>query len=112
LKAKILKLKTTNMKKPFTTPGPWTVGKTVKDSNGIIRNRIHPHDDTDNTVCVLHGLVGSKPGPVSNANANLIAAAPELLAALEDLVAISKYPYQEMATYKYAQEIIKKAKGE
>jgi len=46
------------------------------------------------------------------ANMKLIAAAPELLAALQDLVAISKYPYQEMATYKYAQEIIKKAKGE
>ena len=98
--------------KNLHTPGPWIVGKTAKDKNGVIRNRIHPHDDSDNTVCVLHGLVGSKPGPVSNANAKLIAAAPELLQALEDLVAISKYPYQEMATYKYAQEIIKKAKVE
>lgn len=43
------------------------------------------------------------------ANAKLIAAAPELLAALRDLVDITGYLYKDTATYKYAKQIIKKA---
>lgn len=55
------------------TPGPWiNVGGWVDaENNGII--------------CSLSS-VDRKPEEVSDANANLIAAAPELLEALQDLV--------------------------
>lgn len=43
------------------------------------------------------------------ANARLIASAPELLQALQDMLDMTRFQYKEMATYKYAQEIITKA---
>jgi hypothetical protein len=57
-------MKTTNH-----TPGPWE----AKDQWGYIK--VH---SAENGVCVIHGL-DSK----AQANANLIASAPDLLSALE-----------------------------
>jgi len=45
----------------------------------------------------------------AEANARLIAAAPELLAALQDLMSITKTQYSQMATYKLCKEIVSKA---
>lgn len=60
------------------TPGPWEL-----QANGACWNLRSP-DRTDH-FCILIGMVHNNPGE-HEANARLIAAAPELLAALQALV--------------------------
>ena len=85
----------------YYTSGPWE----VKDQWGYIK--IHSEDEG---VCAVHGL-----GVNSQANAHLIAAAPDLLAALENLVtAVNLFAHNPDGwdELKQAQAAIAKAKGE
>jgi len=86
------------------TPGPWTLEydyslvMPAKDGNHIVTAGPIGPDESSREE--------------KRANARLIATAPELLQALQDMLDMTRFQYKEMATYKYAQEIIKKAKGE
>jgi glycine/D-amino acid oxidase-like deaminating enzyme len=83
------------------TPGPWTLEydyslvMPAKDGNHIVTAGPIGPDESSREE--------------KRANARLIAAAPELLQALQDMLDMTRFQYKEMATYKYAQEIINKA---
>lgn len=91
------------------TPGPWVVGVTVDRTHG------------DWPVFRLRGLEDPNPdGAEVQANANLIAAAPDLLAALE---AMDRYffiedhtedgdPEAYRALYEQARAALAKARGD
>lgn len=86
------------------TPGPWHVGK-----NG------QPLDEYGNAVLPAAANLSYKNGAARNANASLIAAAPELLAIVEQFIAgcnragIKDYNIKYLAA---ARAAVKKAKGE
>lgn len=86
------------------TPAPWKITPMSPTEKGEPQIQI-----TDGYEPIANVPTGMSD---RGANARLIAAAPELLAALQDMLDITRFQYKEMATYKYAQEIIKKAKGE
>jgi len=83
------------------TPGPWTLEydyslvMPAKDGNHIVTAGPIGPDESSREE--------------KRANARLIATAPELLQALQDMLDMTRFQYKEMATYKYAQEIITKA---
>jgi len=83
------------------TTGPWTLEydyslvMPAKDGNHIVTGGPIGPDEASREE--------------KRANSRLIAAAPELLQALQDMLDMTRFQYKEMATYKYAQEIIKKA---
>lgn len=87
------------------TPGPWTVG--ISADNGI-----HCVDCEDVEICEVWGAVRDKvETEESAANARLIAAAPELLEALETAAeALEAAEFFEKAAM--ARAAIAKAKGE
>jgi hypothetical protein len=79
------------------TPGPWRIGQTVQNDGSIAimaEARIACADDFET--------------PEGQANARLIAQAPALLAALEEIYDASRDPYTE----RIAQAAIKAARGE
>ena len=92
------------------TFGPW------RKAAGIVSNpRVIVEDESGLTVCAL-SLRGAL-GDINrmNARADLIAAAPELLAALQALVAdFADYPASERPCHAFdlARAAIAKAKGE
>lgn len=67
------------MNKPTHTPGPWEVAQ--RPCNGS--NQVWPVATGEGRICTV--MDGSR----SNANAKLIAAAPDLLAAIQDILAIT-----------------------
>ena len=82
------------------TPGPWTL------------DRLHEHpgplgDERRNWYCPLHGVDCN-----DEANARLIAAAPDLLAALEMAMVVTPHYLEDAAFAKAARAAIKQAKGE
>jgi len=87
--------------KNLHTPGPWTLEydyslvMPAKDGNHIVTAGPIGPDESSREE--------------KRANARLIATAPELLQALQDMLDMTRFQYKEMATYKYAQEIITKA---
>jgi hypothetical protein len=66
------------------TPGPWRHGVSYPDGIDIIKDEAHPTHQPYWTVCKVNTCMGSE----SEANARLIAAAPELLAASFELLEI------------------------
>jgi len=100
------------------TPGPWTFREV--DSNEIhIDTGIEPtlKFDTWISMAIVNGSDLEKLGPsVAQANARLIAAAPELLKALSDLrkacVEAYKAGHISAEPFVRAGNIIAKAKGE
>lgn len=95
------------------TPGPWTVedGHTQRDSGGIRYWQIT--DGQDAIACNQFCYAGSSP-EVNAANARLIAAAPDLLAALEMMIAdFADYPASERPCLAFdrARAAIARAKG-
>jgi len=82
------------------TPGPWDVHET---SQGL---EIHPLSD-EHGLIVIADVQGA---PQNEANARLIASAPELLEALQEAVDCLKHG-EYHATLKMAQAAIAKATG-
>lgn len=95
------------------TPAPWKVKTGGKDNE-----RFWIEDMTCETVCDLYWSRGHYPRakhiphPNAQANAQLIAAAPELLEALEGLYSIAEIVIEDNAEMKAAKAAINKAKGE
>jgi hypothetical protein len=88
------------------TKGPWEIGIYPGDPNHYIVIK-------DRTICTLDQSYYNKAisEPQCVANAHLISAAPEMLAALEELYSCLDQ-HQEMPEVIYAKKIIAKAKGE
>lgn len=65
------------------TPGPWTdVVQTLHDEAVVVEEWRGPHNERRG-ICSLYG---DKESPETKANAKLIAAAPELLAELQNVL--------------------------
>ena len=103
------------------TPGPWHIStKTCGD--GTVYHDINAEDTYD--LCTCHELFDKHGDALideSNSNAHLIAAAPDLLAALEELMDQANYDAEDYAQngnediwacINGASEAIAKAKGE
>ena len=88
------------------TPGPWTCD--VTDFGGANTNSFYVLIDA-NSHSVARVLTHSRP---YEANAALIAAAPDMLAALKDLVRASDGHPDSLAARRYARNVIAKAEGE
>lgn len=91
------------MKEFKGTPGPWTgkdVGVCRQDRAGLQLGFIMTHDENRVAECT--------------ANAHLIAAAPDLLEALQELVFLYEHDEgcRELTEYKRAKAAISKALGE
>lgn len=72
------------------TPGPWQVGVENMQERCIAvewLNRQPGHPGHLYEICVVNHCDGSLPGTCGEGNANLIAAAPDLLDSLELLIA-------------------------
>lgn len=91
------------------TPGPWNA-----KHNGqyweIRGPEIGYFSEQIGDACASEFIGGMKANPVSEANARLIAAAPELLERLEELLEYSEI-LRGSAVYKRAQDAISKARG-
>ena len=89
------------------TPGPWTWRNEPYDDG---KPYIHIeagdgfHGGNDRGFCFQ--------GIMSEANARLIVSAPELLAALESVLALAVIEYADMSMFDRARAAIAKAKGE
>jgi len=82
--------------KPQFTPGPWrTTGLNVRADDALV------------CYATNHGANYETPESERQANANLIASAPDLLAALERLT----HPMADDEDLAYAREVIRKARG-
>ena len=71
------------------TPSPWRHGVSYPDGIDIIKDEAHPTHQPYWTVCKVNTCMGSE----SEANAKLIAAAPELLALAEHIEAMHDDDY-------------------
>lgn len=89
-------------KKTNHTPGPWALSANFHQTQKVVSNDCE--------------VVKLPPTEVGKANAHLISAAPELLAALEEIVSFLETNYDHnAAAMKYCDssiEAIAKAKGE
>ena len=72
------------------TPGPWTVG--VYDATENFRSITHHACVCDPDTMALIAVTGPATDEQSQHDANLIAAAPDLLEALQGLVNIATHP--------------------
>lgn len=93
------------------TPAPWGFYKESSADNGIdCVGAVDPKDGLEFEVCEVWGIDHDKTiCEVSRANARLIAAAPELLEALQQVVAISDRKHE---AWDKAHAAIAKATGE
>lgn len=94
------------------TPGPWTASLTCREYVGPFARA---HISTrGNFICGIYGGRSTEPvGPdEADANARLIAAAPDLLAALEYIVARNGTDWSPETARDLATKAIAKAKGE
>ena len=87
------------------TPGPWSVVANGGHSYTIRGSR-------NEAICDTSIWLHSDPHSESRANAHLIAAAPDLLEALEDLLTICDGDPDEPDEIGWARAAIAKAKGE
>jgi hypothetical protein len=101
-------------KYPFT-PGPWIAHTEILTPGGLHVAGRSPSVRKDSHIVAgvgrfLDERLNHAKCPEAEANARLIAAAPELYAALDDLVAECPTPSEE--TFKRASEALAKASGE
>jgi hypothetical protein len=90
------------------TPGPWATLDRADDSRTHISNGAH-------IVCTL-GTTRTDGSPNHSPNALLIAAAPDLLSALEEMMAVfqdhEQYDEESAEVIQSARAALRKAKGE
>jgi hypothetical protein len=93
------------------TPGPWAAKHTVGAGWSVKMAKPRPDYTEPDPVCSMAWWQFDKPGiiddDISGANAKLIAAAPELLKALQDILLFDSALSQENA-----RAAIRKAMGE
>ena len=94
---------------PATTPGPWMAVPGGRLDQEVIITTQHRLDQSFSEICGMDVEFTGKHGDEQKANARLIAAAPELLAALECLCSFDKPLIQE--DWDNARDAIAKAKG-
>jgi hypothetical protein len=82
----ILKIPDTSTTKGSRTPGPWSVEADKARNNLVVSS-----DTTGDVICEVVSEPGSD--PVAEANARLIAAAPELLEAAAHVLAKLDHPH-------------------
>lgn len=98
---------TTQVKAATHTPGPWSIsGQLINGAPEPRANpKVEPHPHTVAAVCWDfdgdRGATGDLPWAVAAANARLIAAAPELLEALRDLMAHAPRPRNVRREFSY-----------
>lgn len=96
------------------TPGPWTTSYMGNGEWEVVANG--PDRDDVAGICIVAGGLGTvlEDGRdyESDANARLIAAAPELLAAAENVIREWEKGELEPAEIRYLQRAVNKAKGE
>jgi hypothetical protein len=89
------------------TPGPWIeVTRQIAgsaDCEPIVRPECDDDDDICRVIVPDTQRDGGRNGPVANANARLIAAAPELLEALKEIIRVEEAAIKRFAE-KYGQE--------
>lgn len=94
------------------TNGPWTVEEPILHQLWIVEANKDPHEWRDIAI-ICEGDEYGWPAEVAQANARLIAAAPDLLAALEDIYAMARIQssgYARAISLR-AQQDIAKARG-
>lgn len=94
------------------TPGPWKIHPYINNFGG--RNETKDVGPSGRAVCEVFGAFEAPFGAESEANARLIAAAPEMLEALRTLVAAISYnqnPDTLLRESEFAREVIAKAEG-
>jgi len=97
---------------PEHTPGPWTFIRPPYNTHGKVWSTV-----TDEPVAELHTAYIVGGSSTARANAALIAAAPDLLAALEDIVGLTlgcaslEDKHKADAIFASAREAIAKAIG-
>lgn len=90
---------------PKHTPGPWRVVKSQDNFHNYPDWSTFAVRDARNCCLLVLGEVDHLPAPENKANARLIAAAPDLLAALENALETLTWAKQEKgAAYQYAAE--------
>ena len=89
------------------TPGPWQVDNNIgrKSEMGIVA------DEAPCIIAIIHGAKKNEWPTTAGANARLIAAAPELLAALEALADCPDYRHINTHEMNSARAAIAAAKG-
>lgn len=71
------------------TPGPWIYDETWALIHDGRKSAVSPHESAAE-ICAIHAARNGKPDECK-ANALLIAAAPELLEALQGIIDLNKY---------------------
>ena len=97
------------------TPGPWFLSANIPTSRSPFRAfGIHAQTSTGMRRNIVNwGGLSSASTPESQANARLIAAAPDLLAALQEFVGAvgAGAKFADVSVVDYARTAIAKAKG-
>ncbi len=75
------------------TPGPWQIGESMPDTQYERLSIYGPVDEIGSKIAVLERPRGSRTNATVQANARLIAAAPDLLAALQGLGTHPEFGY-------------------
>ena len=107
----------TTAEKPKHTPGPWKLRSVGRDVLAIVAHPQHDHYEVEVSRSVTN-IPGLAEGEEWSANARLIAAAPEMLEALEDIVEQWETTRQRVpadlsdSIRVFAQAAIRKARGE
>ncbi|WP_341959241.1 hypothetical protein [Pseudomonas sp. RC10] len=100
------------------TPGPWSISEPFRESIGLsVYINAQNHDELAAVVWRMGwDFAVGKPTQVCEANAHLIAAAPELLESLSNLVGLAELGAARLDKYKAALDdakaVIAKARGQ